>query len=93
MSKHVEKNHFTPKAVRGSEKGASLLDGSGAVKGIQEVSIRSRSVSMSWNFLGREPQDSWFMRCCPVQLKQHLELNVKPSTKHAQVKESMVACE
>ena len=33
------------------------------------------------------------MRCCPGQLRQHLQLNVKPGTRHAQVRESMVAYE
>ena len=33
------------------------------------------------------------MRCCPGQLGQHLQLNVKPGTRYAQVRESMVAYE
>ena len=33
------------------------------------------------------------MRCCPGQLRQHLQLNVQPGTRYAQVRESMVAYE
>ena len=60
--------------------------------------MRSWSVSTSgWQESG-SPLDenlkiATVMRCCPGQLRQHVQLNVKPGTRYAQARESMVAYE